>query len=64
VIDERQNLREELLAVQAEEFVVGHPGNPGEKESIGAILNPVESALNRIVGGWNRVLTSRVLLYL
>src|SRR6185369_14741798 len=26
VVDERQNLREELLAVQAEEFVVGHGG--------------------------------------
>jgi hypothetical protein len=49
VIDERQNLSEELLAVQAEEFVVRHPGPPGGKESTGVILNPVESALNPVV---------------
>src|SRR5262245_30840681 len=49
VVDERQNLGEELLAVQAEEFVVGHLGPPGGKESTAAILNPAESALNHVV---------------
>jgi hypothetical protein len=49
VVDERKNLGEELLAVQAEEFVVGHLGPPRGKESTGAILNPVESALNHVV---------------
>src|SRR5262245_12328643 len=42
VVDERQNLGEQLLAVQAEEFVVRHLGPPRGKESTEAILNPVE----------------------
>jgi hypothetical protein len=49
VVDQRQNLGEELLAVQAEEFIVGHLGPPGGKESTGVILNLVESALNHVV---------------
>jgi hypothetical protein len=64
VVDERQNLREELLAVQAEEFVVGHGGTSLRKGEDKRILNPVEGALNYVVSGWNRALTSRVLLYL